>query len=293
MSAKTESAGADMLLDILAEEVGATQEAGAVATYPQAVPEAAPANTGTKVCTKCEEELPVDNFGRHATTKDRRQPWCKACQRAYDQVRYKQRKAAMESAPLADKQAKESKQKQCVKCSQTKPVEEFPINVRSGDGRHSWCKVCMREYTRDRRTKKDTDWEIGVALPEPVSKTTPKPPGKKNPQPIGSQAFLGKSGMSKKCGTCGVVQPASSFYKDKTTADGLYRLCKACTKAGNRRRYLSKKEGKGPKITVDFATCMGLLNTLRKVSEDEYRDLNSQILFACKSYLNSRESHIQ
>lgn len=36
-------------------------------------------NTQTKVCNCCGRELPVDQFGKHAKTKDGLQPICKEC----------------------------------------------------------------------------------------------------------------------------------------------------------------------------------------------------------------------
>ncbi|WP_437230369.1 hypothetical protein SH661x_001925 [Planctomicrobium sp. SH661] len=34
--------------------------------------------------------------------------------------------------------------KACNKCGKAKPLEAFPINRRSRDGRNVWCKACMR-----------------------------------------------------------------------------------------------------------------------------------------------------
>lgn len=36
-------------------------------------------NTSTKKCPRCGRELPLDNFGKHARTKDGLQPYCKEC----------------------------------------------------------------------------------------------------------------------------------------------------------------------------------------------------------------------
>lgn len=33
----------------------------------------------TKVCTRCNEEKPFSEFGKHSNTKDGRQSWCKLC----------------------------------------------------------------------------------------------------------------------------------------------------------------------------------------------------------------------
>lgn len=37
----------------------------------------------TKICKKCGKELPLECFGKHKTTKDGLQPWCKECKKQY------------------------------------------------------------------------------------------------------------------------------------------------------------------------------------------------------------------
>lgn len=33
----------------------------------------------TKVCTRCEEEKSLDQYGNHSKTRDGKQSWCRAC----------------------------------------------------------------------------------------------------------------------------------------------------------------------------------------------------------------------
>jgi hypothetical protein len=40
--------------------------------------------------------------------------------------------------------------KSCRRCDTTKVLSDFPLG-NSRDGRHSWCKDCMRVYNRERR----------------------------------------------------------------------------------------------------------------------------------------------
>lgn len=36
--------------------------------------------------------------------------------------------------------------KQCFRCNQTKPLEDFSWRNKTKNTRHSWCKVCRKEY---------------------------------------------------------------------------------------------------------------------------------------------------
>lgn len=48
--------------------------------------------------------------------------------------------------------------KQCTKCGETKQLTEFTRHPRGAGGRKSWCKPCIREYTRDLR--KDPGYKV-------------------------------------------------------------------------------------------------------------------------------------
>jgi hypothetical protein len=56
-------------------------------------------------------------------------------------------------------------QKRCTKCGETKPLSEFYRNKRKPDGRHSWCKACMREYqAKYNQTAKGRESQRGRSL---------------------------------------------------------------------------------------------------------------------------------
>lgn len=38
--------------------------------------------------------------------------------------------------------------KKCLRCGEVKPLERFDRRSRAKDGRHPWCKVCVKEYRR-------------------------------------------------------------------------------------------------------------------------------------------------
>lgn len=43
--------------------------------------------------------------------------------------------------------------KQCVKCKQQKPLENFHKQKASADGHKNWCKLCTKEYDKEYKTK--------------------------------------------------------------------------------------------------------------------------------------------
>lgn len=44
--------------------------------------------------------------------------------------------------------------KTCLKCRQSLPLVEFHVARARSDGRHVWCKPCMREYAKLRARDK-------------------------------------------------------------------------------------------------------------------------------------------
>lgn len=47
--------------------------------------------------------------------------------------------------------------KTCVNCGEEKPIENFYIRITSLDGRHSWCKECVK--TKAKNTRHETNTE--------------------------------------------------------------------------------------------------------------------------------------
>lgn len=42
--------------------------------------------------------------------------------------------------------------KKCARCKTSKPLDDFTLNAKAIDGRHSWCKDCCRDYMRGRKS---------------------------------------------------------------------------------------------------------------------------------------------
>ena len=54
--------------------------------------------------------------------------------------------------------------KLCIKCTKRKPLDEFALNQAARNGRMSWCKVCKRQYNKDRR-KVANDKKVAMGIP--------------------------------------------------------------------------------------------------------------------------------
>ncbi len=49
--------------------------------------------------------------------------------------------------------------KECSKCKETKDLTEFGKDKRAKDGRHSWCKNCLRQYSKQYREDNKEYWK--------------------------------------------------------------------------------------------------------------------------------------
>lgn len=90
-------------------------------------------------------------------------------------------------------------EKRCPRCEVTKPGSDFSRSRKSSDGCAVYCKPCMAEWNRER-----------------------------NPVVAGSKIVT-----EKRCPRCDEVKPASGFFRNSHTRDGLYGYCKPCWTAYN------------------------------------------------------------
>ena len=97
----------------------------------------------TKVCSKCGEEKPLEEFSRNKNKSDGLQIWCKGCWYNYRTIK--------RNIFLSDKN-KEKHDKPtiriCKKCKVVKPLEEFALYKKDGVRRHNICKECVRKYNK-------------------------------------------------------------------------------------------------------------------------------------------------
>jgi hypothetical protein len=97
-----------------------------------------------KRCPRCGEEQPLDSFYRRSKAPDGRQCYCKPCVR--DDLRIR---AARKRRKLRPRVAAPAGFKYCQGCGETKPLDAFGNNKRSGDRKTFYCKVCHNARTRD------------------------------------------------------------------------------------------------------------------------------------------------
>ena len=97
----------------------------------------------TKKCSKCGRELPLSEFCKDKTSKDRLSYWCKSCKREYDKIRYETHKS--------DVITRARKYLKCV----TKP--SCPrVGGRGAQFELFSCEICGKEF---RRSKSKVDYE--------------------------------------------------------------------------------------------------------------------------------------
>ena len=104
----------------------------------------------TKVCTKCQQELPIGEFNK-------KKLHCKGCQRKANQ----ELSAHYRGINASRFQSIEwmRTEKRCPRCKQLKRHYDFSRDITSNDGCHSRCQVCDREEQRI-KSKSRTKWEL-------------------------------------------------------------------------------------------------------------------------------------
>lgn len=102
--------------------------------------------------------------------------------------------------------------KQCRKCSQEKPLDNFPKHKTTKDGHDTLCKICTNEYAKQRRLK-NIDKER-----ERYERYRQKNITERLLNPI----------SEKQCNVCNVVKPIDEFSTSITHKDGYKNTCKIC-----------------------------------------------------------------
>ena len=97
-----------------------------------------------KVCAKCKQWKPLEEYYKDKTKKDGRESRCKGC-KSEDE---KQRRS--KKHPKKIKEVREGKKK-CTQCGVWKPLEEYYKDKRNKDGRQSKCRECQKECNKQWR----------------------------------------------------------------------------------------------------------------------------------------------
>ena len=111
--------------------------------------------------------------------------------------------------------------KQCTKCGEMKPLDDFDLRPErpGGCGYQSRCRVCRAAASRVRMRKYDPasvkEMRKARELRNTQRELTPR---EKDP------------GQQKRCPQCNETKAMSEFYASRSRADGCVGLCKVCSK---------------------------------------------------------------
>lgn len=119
---------------------------------------------------------------------------------------------AAQSLPVSYSGAASPDGRTCLVCGERLPWSEFYANASSPTGHASSCKECAAAEVRRYQELRDT----------PVPTVT-----------------------SKRCSRCGVVKPASEFWRRRSASSGLQSWCKGCQREEVRGAEVEADEGQG------------------------------------------------
>src|SRR5690606_31961283 len=109
--------------------------------------------------------------------------------------------------------------KRCSRCDEVKPLEEFSPHAGTRDGRQPWCHVCKVRHDRECR------WEQQGIPPEDWPRLHREVDRQRRMRELAAQHGL------KYCPSCDMCLGRAFFHRQSSSADGHYRLCKACESA--------------------------------------------------------------
>lgn len=222
-----------------------------------------------KTCTKCKETKLPEEFHKNKRNKDGLDSHCKSCEKK----RYRL-KADKKGVKKAIKPVINEHGKQCTRCKEFKPYEEFSKHPQNKTGKHPRCKSCRSEVRIKRRLERNG----GKPL---VSSLTKK--GQEERKSLFKKGF-------KKCGECNEIKSINDFYASTSSdsADGLFNHCKDCNrKRSNKYREenrdeVNRKQRKHKKNNPGYNTKRGMAWAKEKRKTDP--------LFRFKINLRSRIS---
>jgi hypothetical protein len=101
-----------------------------------------------KTCLDCHESKDLTDFPIAAKRSDGRGSYCKACMLERSKVSYRKR-ALAKGKSVRPVKVMIAGYKTCPDCNEHKPVEDFPKNKGTADGRHTYCKPCHNARGRE------------------------------------------------------------------------------------------------------------------------------------------------
>lgn len=171
--------------------------------------------SGTKKCSSCKAQKPLEHFSKNRITKDGLQRDCKLCNKSG-------RKKIVKEV------LKEGK-KWCSCCKKDKPKEEFPKLSSSKDGLGYRCNVCNRagvkaSQDKNKKLKEDSEPEEVVELGEAIDDID-----------IEEEELVQVQDKNKKkvCAGCKKEKLLEEFTPYRKSKDGRYGRCRQCERERN------------------------------------------------------------
>jgi hypothetical protein len=229
----------------------------------------------TKKCAECNiiasDETEIERFfNKHARTKDGYANICKLCHGKKIRTSRMSKKNKPENKKSSKTLATtglvaSSIYRECKICSRFATSEAeideiFSKNPLSKDGYHKICKVCHgKNVKKGMKSKKKTKETIVYKEQEDIVNI-----------------------QTKTCSDCGKVYKGAevilkNFSPHNTTADGLFKYCKACNKI--RLKKSIHKANNENCVMVDFSENMDLLDNLREMAAAAFRSPEQQVLY--------------
>ena len=113
---------------------------------------------GCKLCSKCNQSLPVENFGKTPKIKSGYNSWCRSCNSSSSKYVKK-----LPSNNVVDGY------KLCRKCNESLPVIQFYPNPKIKSGLHTYCINCVKNCVKiDRKKKVIKPKKIRVPIPKKI-----------------------------------------------------------------------------------------------------------------------------
>lgn len=109
-----------------------------------------------KICHRCHESKPLDQYGPCKQSLDGLAYWCRPCRNEYGQASRQRQGIKIKIKPAIP----DDSHKECLKCHQVKHVKEFNKNKRGRLGCAAYCIPCLKIYQKEHRESKPNYLEI-------------------------------------------------------------------------------------------------------------------------------------
>ena len=173
---------------------------------------------GHKLCSKCDEILPVGNFRENLKIKSGLHSHCNSCSKTYVNK--------LPSSEVVDGH------KMCTKCYELLSVDKFKENLTVKSRLHSHCIDCCTVPKKIREPKVVIPKKIRepkVVIPKKIREPKviiPKIKEVKPPRIVDGKCV---------CKSCELLLPIDDFYVDEKKKEGLSYSCKVCTLSQNKK----------------------------------------------------------